>query len=289
MLTLRALIASATLIGSVSINAFAQGSALEFPAASPAAVVQQRVGLTNFEISYSRPSVKGREIFGSLQAFGEVWRTGANAATKVTFDSDIRFGGQAVEAGTYALFTIPGESQWTVILNREAEQWGSFGYNQSSDVARIEVPVNDDAPFRETLMIGFDELRDESAELFIVWETTEVRVPVAVDVVTRLQPEIEATMSTGEPQRDYVYFQAASFYFDHGIDFDKAADWVDLALDQNPNAYWMLHLKAKIHEELGNEDIAISAAEASTTHAVSREGPGSGYKVMNDALIARLR
>jgi hypothetical protein len=262
---------------------------LAFPAASPAATVQQQIGLTQFEITYSRPSVKGREIFGSLQSWDQVWRTGANAATKLSFDSQITFGGRAVAAGTYALFTIPGPDSWVVILNRVADQWGASRYDADQDVVRVEVPSRQTDTLVETLRIGFDALRDESADLVIAWEHAHIRVPIEVDVRGRLQPAIEAAMSTGAKQPDYIYFQAAAFYFDHEIDVAKAATWVDLALDQNPRAFWMLHLKAKIHAKLGNTAIAIAAAEASTEQAVAQEGPSSGYKVMNDALIASLR
>src|SRR5690606_31483286 len=107
-----------------SVSGLAQTSGrIDFPAPSPAAQVRQRVGLTDFEVVYSRPSVKDRRIFGELEPYGEVWRTGANAATKISFSTAVTFGGQLVEAGTYALFSIPGESEWIVILNRQAEQW----------------------------------------------------------------------------------------------------------------------------------------------------------------------
>ena len=262
---------------------------LSFPAASPEAKVQQQIGLTHFEITYSRPSVKGREIFGGLQSWGEVWRTGANAATKLSFDSQVKFGGRPVEAGTYALFTIPREDTWTVILNRVADQWGASRYDADADVIRVEAPAQESKAPTETLHIGFDTLRDESAVLVIAWENWVVRVPLEVEVRSRLQPEIETAMSSGTTQPDYIYFQAAAFYYDHQIDLEKAAAWIDLALDQNARAFWMLHLKAKIHAELGNKAIAIAAAEASTEQAVAQEGPSSGYKVMNDALLASLR
>lgn len=267
----------------------AQTNRIDFPAASPAATVRQRVGLTDFEVIYSRPSIKDREIFGGLQAYGEVWRTGANAATKITFDSPIWFGGQPVAAGTYGLFSIPGENEWVVILNRVAEQWGAFNYDAAEDVLRVTVkPTRLAAPI-ETFSIWFNDLRDESCTLNLTWENVTVAVPIKVDVKDRLVPQIEAAMASGQQQRDYVYFQSAGFYFDHNLDLQKAAKWIDLALQQNPNAFWMLHLKAKIHAKLGNKATALAAAEASTKFAVAQEGPGSGYKVMNDALIAELR
>jgi hypothetical protein len=267
----------------------AQSNRIDFPAPSPAATLRQRVGLTDFEIVYSRPSVKGRSIFGELESFGEVWRTGANAATKVTFNTPILFGGQPVEAGTYALFSIPGENEWIMILNRVADQWGAFNYDPAEDVVRVTVPAVQLKEPVETFSIWFDQLRDESALLNLSWEQVQVGVPIQVDVVERVVPQIESVMASGQQQRDYVYFQAASFYFDHELDLNKAAKWIDLALKQSPNAFWMLHLKAKIHAKLGNKATAIAAAEASTRFAVAQEGSASGYKVMNDALIADLR
>lgn len=267
----------------------AQTSRIDFPAASPAAVIRQQVGLTNFEIVYSRPSVKGREIFGGLQSFGSVWRTGANAATKITFDTSVTFGDKSVRPGTYAMFTIPGEKSWMFILNQEAEQWGAFNYDETKDVIRIEVEAESLKTPIETFSIWFNTLRDETAVLNLSWENINVKIPIVVDVQSKLVPQIESVLGSGKEQRDYVYFQAAGFYYDHNLDLQKAAKWVDLALKQTPNAFWMLHLKAKIHTKLGNKTIAVAAAEASTKFAVAQEGQESGYKIMNDELLKNLK
>lgn len=269
--------------------AWAQTSRIDFPAASPTAVIRQQVGLTNFEIVYSRPSVKDRKIFGELQSFGSVWRTGANAATKITFDTVVEFAGKPVQPGTYALFSIPGEKKWTVILNREADQWGAFNYDETKDVVRVEVGAERLKRPVETFTIWFNELRDETAVLNLTWEGLNVEIPLTVDVQTKLVPQIEMVMSSGKEQRDYVYFQAAGFYYAHDLDLNKAAKWIDLALKQTPNAFWMLHLKAKIHAKLGNKTIAMAAAEASTKFAVAQEGVESGYKIMNDELLENLK
>ncbi len=269
--------------------AWAQTSRIEFPAASPTVVIRQQVGLTNFELTYSRPSVKGREIFGGLQAYGTVWRTGANAATKITFDTVIQFGGKTVQPGTYALFSIPEETTWTVILNAESDQWGAFNYDETKDVIRVQVDAVQLEQPVETFALWFNTLRDETAELTISWESVRVAIPITVDVQTKLVPQIEAVMNSGKEQRDYVYFQSAGFYYDHELDLRKAAKWIDMALKQTPNAFWMLHLKAKIHAKLGNKAVAIAAAEASTRFAIAQEGLESGYKKMNDELLANLK
>ncbi len=133
----------------------AQTPKVDFPAPSPACTLKQRIGLTDIEIAYSRPGVKGRTIFGSLVPYGQVWRTGANAATKITFSTPVKLNGTDVPAGTYALFTIPGEDEWTIIINKGATQWGAFQYDEKADVARFKAtPLTSSKPM-ETFVIEF--------------------------------------------------------------------------------------------------------------------------------------
>jgi len=155
----------------------AQDAEIKFPQASPAATLKQRVGLTDIEIAYSRPSAKGRKIMGGLVPFGQVWRTGANAATKLTLSTDLGIEGKLVPAGTYALFTIPGESEWTVIVNKVIGQWGSYSYDEKNDELRVKVKPVAMQEFMETMTIEVGNLRDDSAVLSIAWEKT--RVPSA--------------------------------------------------------------------------------------------------------------
>ena len=154
------------LAGSVLVTGlFAQAPApkLEFPAASPAATIKQRVGFTDIEINYSRPSMRGRKIFGGLLPYGEVWRTGANSATKITFSTSVKFGGADVPAGTYALFSIPGQNEWTVILNKVPGQWGAYAYDAKNDLVRVKAaPAALTRPF-ETFAISFNDLASEAA------------------------------------------------------------------------------------------------------------------------------
>ena len=150
----------------------AQTAAVNFPAASPACTLKQRVGLTDIEIVYSRPGVKDRTIFGGIVPYGQVWRTGANQATKITFSTPVKLEGTDIPAGTYALFTIPGEKEWTIIINKGATQWGAFQYNEKDDVARFKVtPVTLSGDTIETFTIEFNRIRDESAVL--IWSGTK--------------------------------------------------------------------------------------------------------------------
>src|ERR1700733_4109904 len=165
-------------------NLPAQTHKVDFPAASPACTLKQRVGLTDIEIVYSRPGVKDRAIFGGLIPYGQVWRTGANAATKITFSTAVKLNGTDIPAGTYALFTIPGENEWTVIINKGAAQWGAFQYDEKADVVRVKAMPIKLAETIETFTIEFNKIRDASAVMNIVWDKTVVPVNIELDVTS---------------------------------------------------------------------------------------------------------
>ncbi len=149
------------------------------PRPSPNAFVGLQIGSARVMVAYGSPGVKGRQIFGGLVPHGRIWRTGANEATTLTANADILFGGQKVEAGTYSLFTIPGESEWTVILNRDNNQWGAYEHDPEQDFLEVIVPA-ETGEFLENFTIGFDHIQpDGSADLTIAWENSLVRVSVA--------------------------------------------------------------------------------------------------------------
>jgi hypothetical protein len=268
----------------------AQTPAVNFPAASPACTIKQRVGLTDIEIVYSRPGVKNRTIFGGIVPYGQVWRTGANQATKVTFSTPVKLEGTDIPAGTYALFTIPGEKEWTVIINKGAAQWGAFQYNEKDDVVRFKVTPVTLAETVETFTIEFNRIRDESAVLNLVWEKTVVPISLEVDVTSKLVPQIEAAMASPDKKQDGFYFQAATFYYNHDLDLKKALDWVNAGLADNSRiSYEMLHLKAQILAKQGDKAGAIAAAKQSSELAIKAEGPGSSFVKMNQDLISSLQ
>jgi len=269
----------------------AQTGGVNFPAASPACTLKQRVGLTDIEIAYSRPGVKDRTIFGGIVPYGQVWRTGANQATKLTFSTPVKLEGHDIPAGTYGLFTIPGPDQWTIIINKNAKQWGSFQYNEKDDVVRFQVMPGTLTDTRvETFAIEFNRIRDESAVLTLVWDRTVVPIRMEVDVTSKLVPQIEAAMSAPDKKQDGFYFQAATFYYNHDLDLKKALDWVNTGLADNPPiAYEMLHLKAEILAKQGDKAGAVAAAKQSSELAVKAEGPGSSFVKMNNDLIASLQ
>lgn len=157
----------------------AQERGNEEPRASPNALVGQTIGTTDVTVTYGRPSVRDRDIFGALVPFDEVWRTGANEPTTITLSSDVRIEGQPVEAGTYAFFTIPGEEVWTVVLNSDAAQWGAMNHDESKDVLRIEV-TPEPAPASEMMTFSFEGVSETEGELVLHW--AETRVPVTISV-----------------------------------------------------------------------------------------------------------
>ena len=266
----------------------AQTPNIEFPAASPACTLKQRVGLTDITVVYSRPSVKGRAIFGGIVPFGQVWRAGANQATKISFSTPVKLEGNEIPAGNYSLFAIPGEQEWTIIINKNTNQWGAFQYKTNDDLVRFPVaPVSLRDSSVETFAIEFNRIRDESALLELVWDKTVVPIHLTVEVTDKIVPQIEAAMAAPDKKPDTFYFQAATFYYNHDLDSKKALEWVNAALAGNSRiAYEMLHLKAQILAKQGDKAGAIAAAKQSTELAIKAEGPGSSFVKMNDDLIS---
>ncbi|MDI1320869.1 MAG: DUF2911 domain-containing protein [bacterium] len=280
--------------GSVLVTGlFAQPAApkIEFPAPSPAASLKQRVGLTDITIDYGRPSMRGRKIFGGLQPYGEIWRTGANQATRMTFSTAVKFGGVDVPAGTYALFSIPGETEWTVILNKIPGQWGTYSYDAKNDIARVKAVPGKTSMTFETLSIAFNDLANESAAtLYLTWENTRVPVKIEVDVAHILVPQIEAVMASAEPKKPY--FPAAMFYYENNLDLTKALAWMEAGLAEQPDAFWMIYRKGLLLAKKGDKAGAIAAAQKSlelVRNAPADKAPAAlktEYIRLNEVLIA---
>jgi hypothetical protein len=263
---------------------FAEVPKIEFPAPSPACTLKQRVGLTDIEIDYSRPSIRGREVFGGLVPYGKVWRAGANQATKIIFSTPVKLNGTDVAAGTYALFAIPGKEEWTIIINKGAEQWGAYKYDEKDDVARIKAKPVEIGRSVETFAINIDDIKDNSSELVMVWDKTKVPVKIEVNFADKLRSQIDAAMDSDNAKKPY--FQAAMFYYNNGLDLQKAKKWVDAAIAEH-DAHYSVYLKAEILKKLGDKGGAIAAAKHSSELAVKANEPG--YVKMNDDLISSLK
>jgi Protein of unknown function (DUF2911) len=283
MKTKTSLLALAIALG-VTATSFAQTPKVDFPAASPTSTLKQRVGLTDIEIVYSRPSVKGRSIFGGLVPYGEVWRTGANNATKIIFSTPVKINGAEIAAGTYALFTIPGADEWTIIINKGSAQLGAYKYSDKDDVVRVKAKPAKISEHVESFTIDINAISDESATMYLLWDDVAVPIKIEHELTSTLVPQIEAVMASDEKSKPY--FQSAMFYYDHGQDLKKANEWVDAAIKQRE---WhnVVHLKAKILAKLGDKEGALVAAKRSLEMATKAKD--AGYVKMNEDLISSLK
>jgi hypothetical protein len=261
---------------------------IDFPAASPASTVKQRVGLTDIEVVYSRPSLKGRVMIGGIDPYGVVWRTGANSATRISFSTPVTFGGSPVDAGTYELFSIPGKDEWTVILQKPMHQWGSYTYDQKNDVLRVASKTTLHTEPVETFTIGFGDVTDESAIFYLVWGQVRVPVEIKVDVVDTVVPQIKAAMAGNGPK---PYLQSALFYLDHDLDLQTAAAWVDAAIAEKPDElFYYYYQKARILAKLGDRPGAEAAAQQSLDLSSKETGPVKDeYYRLNHAVLDSLK
>jgi len=265
----------------------AQTPAIDFPKASPAASIKDQVGLATIEIDYSRPSMKGRKVFGGLVPFGEVWRTGANEATKITFGAEVTFGGQLVPAGTYGLFTIPDEKEWTVILNKVPGQWGAYSYDAKNDLLRVKATPSRLSEPLETFQISVGEMKDDGANFTLAWESTRVSIKVHSDVTKVLVPQITAAMKA---EGKKPYFPSAMFYYEHGLDLKQALAWMEEALKEQPDAVWMVYRKGLIQAKAGDKAGAMATAKQALALAEKAGGSiGAEYKHLCEALIANVK
>ncbi|MCH1401441.1 MAG: DUF2911 domain-containing protein [Schleiferiaceae bacterium] len=226
-------------------------NAQELPQPSPTSTVDQRIGLTDFSITYSRPATRGRAIFGDLVPYDEVWRTGANACVKFNASTDFTFNGNAVSAGEYALFTIPGENEWTIILSTQTNLWGNTGYTQESDVLRTTVPATT-GDFDESFTMGFKALSTTGGELVLEWANTEVSVNLGVDSDGESGKNVEKALSDAKR----AYRNAANYYSGQG-DHEKALATIEIALQLNPDYWYTNWVKAKILYAAGDTKAAL--------------------------------
>jgi hypothetical protein len=242
----------------------AQAQDLKLPAPSPASVLKQDFSTSSIEISYSRPSLRGRKAFGEVVPFGSIWRTGANAATKVTFGEDVTIKGNVIKAGSYALYSVPGENEWKIIINKGIGNWGASGFDAKDDVATFTVPASKSAETVQSFTISIDNITSTSCDIVLRWENTKVVIPVTADNDKRITEYLEKSIN--QPKRPYQ--QAASYYLETGKDLNKALTYADKAIEEYKDAFWLYWLKARIYQKMGNKKEALAAAQKSASMAV---------------------
>jgi len=259
---------------------------IQMPQASPSASISQKIGLTDVGIEYSRPSMRGRKIFGELVPYGEVWRTGANAATIITFKTEVIIEGNKVPAGVYALYSIPGKNEWTIILSTNTKLWGAVGYNQEDDFLRFKVKPGKTGQKYETMEINFVDISDTGTSVAIKWENTRVKFRIETEVDSIVMEQIKELVLDKEPENPGLYYQAANYYFTNNKDMNQAYEWITKSVSSDPK-YWTMHLKAKIELALGKKKEAIDSAQKSMDMA--REAKNPDYVGLNERLIRSIK
>ena len=277
--TLQSLTAAALLISGI---ASAQG--VKVPAPSPLQTIKQAFALSDISIEYSRPSAKGRTIYGDLVPFGKVWRTGANGATKIVFGEDVKVEGTAIASGTYAIYSVPNKDSWEIMLYKDLTLGGDVAnYKKENEVARFVVKTKAMADKMETFTIDISDITSTTAKVNFSWENTRVSLNVVADIDAKIMKSIETNVIND----NRPYFQAASYYYESGKDLVKAAEWAAKAIAANPKAYWIVMLKAKIQAKQGDKKAAIATAEQVV--ALATEGKNDDYVKQANDLIASMK
>ena len=256
---------------------------LKTPAPSPSQSVKQDFGLSSIELSYSRPGMKGRKIYGDLVPFGKVWRTGANQATTLTFGEEVMIGGKKIAPGKYGLLTIPDKNSWTMIITKQLDVTSPAAYKQEMDVVRVEakpMKLNDNV---ESFTMQFANVKPSSVDLQLMWENTAVALPITADVETKVMAQIDNMMN----KDNRPYYNAAMYYMDNGKDLNQALAWFDKAVELNPTAFWIHHQRANALAKLGKKEEAKAAANKSIQ--LAKEAKNDDYVKLNEKLLAEIK
>lgn len=253
------------------------GSAQDLPQPSPTGTVEQIVGLTTIKVVYSRPSMKGRTVFGDLVPYGKVWRTGANKCTTFETSGPIKIEGQDLAQGIYSLFTIPSEDTWTIIFNKDTSLWGEGDRKEEADVLRVKVTRAKAQDAVETLTFDFASVKDDHADLELRWENMRVSMDIWADATSQALENIKAALGKPDPSFG-VYHGCARFCVDRGINLPEALKWAEASVSKEKK-YWNMHTYARALAANGNFKEAIVAAEESMKLAQAADA--TAYVNMN--------
>ena len=252
--------------------------AVRLPQVSQGATVKQTIGLNDVTITYSRPGVKGRKIWGGLVPWNAVWRTGANSATTIQVSEDVLVEGQPLPAGTYSLHTIPGEKEWTLIFNKEANQWGSYSYDAAKDAVRVKVtPVP--GPAQEWMQFRFEDPAINSARVVLAWENLQVpfNIKNQTDTNVKVVGMLRDMVAKAKPDEWQPYYRGANYLVQNRLYMDEAGAWLDkaIAISPTPPVYYAkaryFDAAGKTKEAIAEIDKAIAAAKPDTSPALLDE------------------
>ena len=262
---------------------FANAQQLRTPAPSSTQTIKQEFGLSNVELSYSRPGVKGRKIFGELVPYGKVWRTGANNATTISFGDEVTIGNTKVPAGKYGLLTIPDKDQWTIIITKQQDVTSPAAYKQDQDVVRFKAKPETLQSSVESFTIMLNNVKPTSMDVDLIWDKTLVSLPLKTEIDSKIMAQIDDIMKSD----DRPYFSAAMYYMETGKDPNKALAWFDKAIEQNPQAFWVYHQRANLLAKMGKKPEAIASAKKSIE--LAKEAKNDDYVALNEKLLATLK
>ncbi|WP_282086754.1 DUF2911 domain-containing protein [Aquimarina algiphila] len=259
------------------------------PSLSPKIVKELQVGLATVKLEYGQPSAGDRQIFGGLIPYQKLWRTGANSSTKISIDRDVQLAKKDIPAGSYGLYSIPGENDWTIVIHKNTKLWGAGNYDQTNDLLRFKVPALKLKDKIETLSIYFENFHANGGDLVIAWEYTKVVIPLFVNSDPILFKEIEEKInhSTGEIKAQ-TYFDAAQFYYHKNKDLDKAAEWFEKAIAMKPNAFWYKYYRAELAYHVKDYQIAKEKVTTSLNQAKSSKSGDYGYIAKCKLLLEKM-
>ncbi len=263
--------------------AFSATAQLKVPAASPASSIKQTVGLTDIEITYNRPSMKGRAIFGGLLQYDKMWRCGANASTKLTFSKDVSIEGNELKKGTYALYMIPGKEKWVVIIHKNLKHWGTGGknYKEEEDAFRFSVMPTKLENTVETMTLAVTDITNNDANIEMTWENTSVKFKVDVNTDAAVTKNIDKVLAGPDAG---TYYSAASYYLTAGKDLKKALEWINKSMEMgNGEKFWVVRRKALIEAGLGDYKAAVASAK--TSLELAKKAGNDDYVRMNTKSI----
>jgi hypothetical protein len=255
---------------------------IPFPQPSPGTTISQNFATSKIELNYSRPSARGRKVFGDVVPFGKFWRTGANSASVITFGEDVTINGTEVKAGKYGLLSYPNATEWIIVLTKDLTVSSEDAYKKENDVARFTVKTENLSDYVETFTIEFANMRNDKVDIMLKWENTAVRLSVVSFYDQRLSKQITEIMA----KDTRPYFGAANYYYENNKDLNQALAWVNKAIEANPAAYWVWLLKAKIQKGLKDYNGAMESSNKSM--ALAKEGVDDAYVRNNEKLQAEV-
>jgi len=263
-----------------AVNVYAQLT----PQPSSTQSVVQDFGLGKISLVYSRPDVRGRKIFGGMEPYGKVWRTGANSATVIKFTDEVSMEGNKIPAGEYGLFSIPGENEWTIILSKQPKQWGAYNYKEADDFLRFKVKTEHLKALTETMTLAFSNVAATTCDLQMMWEHSGFTIHMTTDIDTKVMARIDSAMNTDKKP----YYEALIYYYNNNKDMDKALTWAtELEKDKNFPPFVPKLWKARILLKKGDKAAAIATAQEGVKMAT--EMKTDEYVRLNNELIAQAK